>query len=148
MDKSLANRIKKIRIDAGDSPQAAADKVGVSRQGYVKWETGDTANMKLGNLRTFCDKYGVNIATLISGEKTYPQGEATVAKANETAAGYIGRPLSQEARAIAEYYDRLPIELRTEFRVAMAKAFLQMRLSSPDADLGQIGDIVDLMRNN
>ena len=33
MDKSLADRIKKIRMDAGDSPQFAADKVGVSRQG-------------------------------------------------------------------------------------------------------------------
>lgn len=68
MEKSsLASLIEKIRTDAGDSPAKAAGKVGVSRQGYLKWETGDTANMKLGNLLAFCDKYNVDVGLLLRG---------------------------------------------------------------------------------
>lgn len=67
MEISLAERIATIRKAAGDSPAKAAEKIGVSRQGYMKWENGNTANMKLGNLITFCDKYKVNIEHLLRG---------------------------------------------------------------------------------
>lgn len=33
----------------------------------MKWEQGDTSNMKLGNLLTFCDKYKVPIENVIRG---------------------------------------------------------------------------------
>ena len=58
---NLANRIKKIREDYGDNPNIAAKKVGISRTAYVKWEAGDTENMKLKNLTSFCDKYHVDV---------------------------------------------------------------------------------------
>lgn len=69
MDRSpLSALIEKVRTDAGDSPAKAAEKIGVSRQGYMKWESGDTANMKLVNLLAFCDKYKINVGLFLRGE--------------------------------------------------------------------------------
>lgn len=67
MEQTLAERFFKIRTAADDSLQTAADKVGVSRQAYMKWENGATENMKLGNLVAFCKKYKVDIKDLLSG---------------------------------------------------------------------------------
>ena len=67
MTNTLADTIKKIRLRAGDSPAKAAAKIGVSRPGYLKWEQGDTQNMKLGNLLAFCDHYEIAIERLIRG---------------------------------------------------------------------------------
>lgn len=67
MSDSLSSLIKAVREKAGDSPAKAAVKIGISRQGYVKWEQGDTSNMKLSNLLTFCDKYGVPVEKLLRG---------------------------------------------------------------------------------
>jgi DNA-binding XRE family transcriptional regulator len=66
-EMTLAERIAKIRKDAEDSPAKAAEWAGVSRQAYMKWEQGNTENMKLGNLLKFCDHYHVNIEALIRG---------------------------------------------------------------------------------
>lgn len=56
-----------IRKAAGDTPATAAGKIGISRQGYVKWENGDTKNMTLNNLLIFCEKYNVAVEPLVSG---------------------------------------------------------------------------------
>ena len=47
MIANLANRIKKIREDAGDNRNIDAKKVGISRPAYVKWEAGDTSEPTL-----------------------------------------------------------------------------------------------------
>lgn len=65
MTNTLSERIRRIRESAGDTPQKAADKVGVSRQAFMKWENGATANIKLGNLLTFCDRYRVAVESLL-----------------------------------------------------------------------------------
>jgi len=65
MGKELANRFKEIRLNVGDTPAKAAEKIGISRQGYVKWENGDTKNMTLNNLLIFCEKYSVEVEPLI-----------------------------------------------------------------------------------
>lgn len=65
MSTQLANRIKEIRISSGDKPQEAANKIGVSRQAFMKWENGATENMKLGNLLAFCEKYKVSVENLL-----------------------------------------------------------------------------------
>lgn len=80
MPNNLAKTIETIRKAAGDSPAKAAEKIGISRQGYVKWELGDTNNMKLGNLLTFCDKYNVGIdevlrGTVVIGAEALSRGE-------------------------------------------------------------------------
>lgn len=77
MPDTIASTIKSIRENAGDSPATAAKKVGVSRQGYVKWELGDTKNMKLGNLLTFCDKYHVGVEDLIRGTVVIDEAHQT-----------------------------------------------------------------------
>jgi transcriptional regulator with XRE-family HTH domain len=65
MKSELAKRFEEIRTAAGDSPAQAAAKVGISRQGYNKWESGDTENIKLANLLRFCHKYDVAIEPLV-----------------------------------------------------------------------------------
>lgn len=67
MTHDLAKTILQIRLKSGDSPAEAARKIGCSRQGYVKWEGGDTKNMKLGNLLAFCDAYKIPVEDLIRG---------------------------------------------------------------------------------
>lgn len=49
------------------SQQAVADKVGVSRVAVTKWESGMTANLKLGNLMSLCDLFGVSVEELVLG---------------------------------------------------------------------------------
>lgn len=144
---SLAKRIEAIRIKAGDTPNSAAKKLGISRQAYVKWENGDTANMRLGNLTAFCEKYKVDIAELISGtpsEKGSGQNVLTIEQ--KTASHYHGQ--SNEAKIIADYYDKLPVDMRAEFRMAMVKAYLQIRLQNPESDIGDIAEVIDLVRKN
>lgn len=68
MNDTIADRIKAIRLAAGDTSAAVGKRVGVSRQAVDKWERGDTENMKLGNLLRFCDSYHVNVEALIRGE--------------------------------------------------------------------------------
>jgi len=65
MQTDLSKRFQEIRIAAGDTPAQAAAKVGISRQGYNKWENGDTENIKLANLLRFCQKYDVAVEPLI-----------------------------------------------------------------------------------
>ena len=90
MNSDLSNRIKAIRVAANDTPAKAAEKVGVSRQAFTKWENGNTENMKLSNLLRFCDKYNTDIECLlrgieaksdddvVAGDDEYPKHEASV----------------------------------------------------------------------
>lgn len=100
MPDTLAETIKTIRTAAGDSPAAAAKKVGVSRQGYVKWEQGDTKNMKLGNLITFCDSYKVGVDELLRGMIVFGEAHPAAdieyqapARASRVAIGLTATPL-------------------------------------------------------
>lgn len=49
------------------SQQAVADKVGVSRVAVTKWESGMTANLKLSNLLSLCDLFGISVEELVRG---------------------------------------------------------------------------------
>lgn len=142
----LSERIKKIRTDAGDTPAAAALKLGISRQGYVKWESGDTENMKLGNLIAFCDKYHVDVAELITGRCADTQAKATTLQAAQVSPSYNAGGLSKEAISVAEYYDKLDAPIRAEFMASLVKAFLEMRLKNPEINVGDLGEIIDLAR--
>lgn len=97
MSDLLSKAIKKIRLDAGDTPGAAAEKVGVSRQAFVKWEEGDTKNMKLGNFLKFCDCYGVSIETILRatvGNASHSSDERTISSLSEDG-GYLLAPSMQ-----------------------------------------------------
>ncbi len=109
MENKLATRFKEIRIAAGDTPAKAAAKVGISRQGYNKWESGDTKNMTLSNLLTFCEKYNVEVEPLIrcvsnSSQLQYQKHTATSFQVNEPKpANVVGfpDPLIVELQTIA-----------------------------------------------
>lgn len=105
---SLATLIQKIRTDAGDSPAKAAGKVGVSRQGYLKWESGDTANMKLGNLLSFCDQYEIDVGLLLRGiiaisgeahETTATRQTTDIVKGIDPVIAYSATPIAAQLTA-------------------------------------------------
>lgn len=81
MSNDLAKAIKNIRTEARHTPAAAAKAVGVSRQAFVKWEQGDTKNMKLANLLTFCDYFKVNVEDLLRGTTSASQVDQLYQKA-------------------------------------------------------------------
>jgi len=70
--KSLAQRIKALREAKGLSQQTVANKVGVSRVAVTKWESGMTANLKLGNLLSLCKLLGISMEALIQGGPVQP----------------------------------------------------------------------------
>lgn len=100
MESTLAERFLQIRTAAEDSLQKAADKVGVSRQAYMKWENGATENMKLGNLLAFCKKYKVDIKDLLSGITLSTEDEAGAASTKTPAIEYDDKPLLTLATAM------------------------------------------------
>lgn len=141
--ENLASLFAQIRADAGDSPTRAAERIGISRQGYSKWETGDTENMKLGNLRRFCEEYKVSPAALLDGRIVPADAPNCVAESPAT----YGQPvINDEAMAIADFYLSLPKEARGEFWAEIVKVFFQLRGKYPQIDIAQISKIIHLAR--
>jgi len=66
--ETIGQRIKKRREEAKVSQQYVADKVGVSRVAVTKWESGQTSNLKLGNLMRLCKLLDISVEYLIYGE--------------------------------------------------------------------------------
>lgn len=143
MTTNLSTRIREIRTAAGDTPAKAAGKLGISRQAFNKWETGDTENMKLGNLRAFADAYHVDLAELITGQ---PRPSATQLQAHQNVAHYQAHKQSPAAMAVADWFDKLPSESRAIFWTSIIKTFMEIRLKNPESDLGDIAEVIDLMR--
>lgn len=135
----LEKRIKAIREQAGDNPNSAARRLGISRAGYIKWEDGDTKNMKLGNLLQFCDVYHVDPVELITGELR--PGKTLIAM--QPTAGYSTDP---EVSAIADAYARLPTAKRLEIRLAIARQLLETKVENPAFDTGDLGQLVSFTR--
>lgn len=67
--ETLEQRIKRLREERKLSQQQVADKVHVSRVAVTKWESGQTANLKLGNLLGLCELFGVSVEYLIRGDR-------------------------------------------------------------------------------
>lgn len=67
--ETVGNRIKRLRLTAELSQQDVATRIGVSRVAVTKWESGQTANMKLDNLTGLCNLFNITIEYLINGEK-------------------------------------------------------------------------------
>ena len=140
MTQKINERIKAIRQDAGDNPNSAARRLGLSRPGYIKWENADTENMKLGNLLKFCDVYNQDIAELITGEPASQKSH----KACEPVAPY---QVTGEARAIMDIHDRMPAHIRGEFRAMLARSYMELCLKYPELDSSELGKIVQFVRN-
>ena len=68
--ETIGQRIKNLLDAAGYSQQYVADKVGVSRVAVTKWESGQTANLKLENLMQLCGLFGISVEYLIYGKQS------------------------------------------------------------------------------
>lgn len=60
MDESFGERVKRLRVKAGLSPQQFADKVGVSRPTIVMWENGQSFSAEAKNLVRAAEVLGVD----------------------------------------------------------------------------------------
>lgn len=67
--ETLGQRIKRLREERKLSQQQVATAAGVSRVAVTKWESGQTANLKLGNLLSICELFNVSVEELIRGER-------------------------------------------------------------------------------
>lgn len=67
--ETLEQRIKRLREERDLSQQKVADTVGVSRVAVTKWESGETANIKLGNLLKLCDLFCISVEELVRGSQ-------------------------------------------------------------------------------
>lgn len=85
----LKDRIAQIRKDSGDNLTDAAGRVGISRQGYAKWETGDTANMQLDHFLRFCDRYKVKVEDVLRGTVYESRSNGAVDGVREDSATYV-----------------------------------------------------------
>lgn len=65
----LGERIKRRRNELELSQQAVAGELGVSRVAVTKWESGDTANLKLHNLLGLCKLLRMSPEELITGSR-------------------------------------------------------------------------------
>ena len=62
--KSLAEKLKEVRLARGMTQEFVAESLGVSRQAVSKWETG-SADPSTGNLLALAKLYGVSAADLL-----------------------------------------------------------------------------------
>jgi transcriptional regulator with XRE-family HTH domain len=67
MSETIGQRIKRLRELKGMSQHAMGESVGVSRVSVTKWESGDTSNMKLHNLKAVCRLFKMTAEELIDG---------------------------------------------------------------------------------
>jgi transcriptional regulator with XRE-family HTH domain len=67
MDK-IGKRINSLRLLAGKTPEQYARLIGVSRQALLKWERGDTENIKIRNLVRISSCHNISLDELIMGK--------------------------------------------------------------------------------
>lgn len=65
--ETLAERLRRLRVEHGLTMSDVARRVGVSTVAVHKWETGQTANMKLANFERLCELYGIDFDELLHG---------------------------------------------------------------------------------
>lgn len=137
---ALAPLIQKIRLAAGVNPNRAAKRIGISRTAYIKWESGDTANMKLDNLMAFCRVFRVDLVELLCG-RIVPR--ENFAEANQPSAPY-GAP--DDIQEIGELYRQLPPALRAQFTHLVGKVLFELSLKSDIIDPAWIARVIRLAR--
>jgi transcriptional regulator with XRE-family HTH domain len=64
----MGKRINSMRLLMGKTPEQYARMIGVSRQALLKWETGDTENIKIRNLLKISESHGLSLDELITGK--------------------------------------------------------------------------------
>lgn len=126
MATTLGEQIKAIREAAGHTHEAAGKHIGISRQAFKKWETGDTENIKLGNLLRFCDKYHVNIESLLRGSIAKTSKTKGYDKTTPVTLIIANEPPSDEREVLDAYRAASP-EVKEMF-LALARQTLQRKV--------------------
>lgn len=86
---TIGQRIKNLRIEYGYSQEELAEKLSLSRVAITKWESGQTANLKLDNIIGICKIFDISISYLITGDTS------TKEKADKTAViHFLNKPKS------------------------------------------------------
>ncbi|MDR0578513.1 MAG: helix-turn-helix domain-containing protein [Candidatus Accumulibacter sp.] len=67
---NIGKRINSLRLLMGKTPEQYARMIGVSRQALLKWETGDTENIKIRNLLRISECHDISVDELITGRMT------------------------------------------------------------------------------
>lgn len=72
--ETIGQRIMRLRLNAGLVQDDVGKACGVSRVAVTKWESGETANLKISNLTALCKLFSVSYDYLIEGKDTENQG--------------------------------------------------------------------------
>lgn len=67
--ETIASRLARLRESKAIRQEDVANAVGVSRVAVTKWESGQTANIKLANLSALCKLFDVSYDYLINGKE-------------------------------------------------------------------------------
>lgn len=140
---TIGERVAEAINNSDSSVKEIADACGVSVQAVYAWRRGEVKDLRNDNLFALADATGFEarwIGTDKGQKKTQPMGVA------QNVASYTTGRLSKDAIAVAEYYEKLPPEIRAEFMSALVKTFLEMRLKNPELAVGEIGEIINLAR--
>lgn len=116
----------------------------VSGESVRKWLSGESIPT-MDNLRFIATALDCDTDWLLTGRRLMPLTVISQVTASERAPEpYRPHQLSEEARELAEYYDKLPNYIRANVRANVVKNLIDFKLKNPDAD---IGNITDLLRN-
>lgn len=68
----LAERLQKLRKEAGYSQEKLAEMLGISRQALSKWENGQ-ANPDVNNIKKLCEIYNKSSDYILFGKEASPE---------------------------------------------------------------------------
>lgn len=123
----LKDRIKRLRIKNELSQEGLGDACGVSRVAVTKWESGDTENIKLGNLIALAKALKVTVPELLAISE--PAAVTHIKPASMTAnepGGQAYQPenmifLSAEEHALINRYRAADADLRQSIQVVFSR---------------------------
>ena len=153
MKTTLAERAQKILDDKEITQVELANLAGCTKGAINQWFKSSKADSEMA------PRYAYAIADKTDYEPRWLMiGEGPIHRSDKEIEGLRYQPavaepessykkrLSPGALAIAEYYDGLPDHIRFEFRTSMTMAFMKIRLEHPDVDLGNIADLLNIVK--
>jgi transcriptional regulator with XRE-family HTH domain len=114
----IIERIKKRREELDMSYQALADKIGMSKSTWHRYETGDIGKIGLDKLEGLANALNVSPAYLMGWEESdteYTEGRYSgIRKSDEQ---YIGNISREEVEKVYKSLSELPEEAMQEFGI-------------------------------
>ena len=130
---TLSKRISDLRRAAGMSQADLARAVGVSRVAVTKWESGETANLKLCNLLALCRVFRTNAQRLIDLSADYEDSNTIDAKSvvqcKEDHGMYNAARISSQPRIFSPAQEQAFYSLTDEGR-ALVRAQVEISIKT------------------